>query len=241
MRRRLRCSHARVLVGRVLAVRVLMVVIVLPLVVVAGCGGGSSDATASKDSGAKGNATKGGSPPKQPDPTDACQYIVAGTESRSTPAPGDGVPYLVSAVAEPTTCYDKVSFVFDEGDSSGLPPGYTVEYRKKPFDLPPGITTSTAGFKDAEFVLYVELMPAATEDVRNPRRSVDTYLGNLRLLLPDEIQHVTIVEWVDTLPDVTPEDQTDPKVVWLIGLDEKRPFTVDFASQPPRVNVLIMN
>jgi hypothetical protein len=216
------------------ASRGIAIALSMSLIVVA-CGGGSSDTKTSERNSGKRRSTTQAS-----DPTDACKFIVAGTEKRTTPAPGDGVPYLVSAVAEPTTCYDKVSFVFDEGDSSGLPPGYTVEYRKKPFDLPPEISTTTAGFKDANFVLYVEITPAATEDLRNPRRSVDTYLGNLRLALK-KMQHVTIVEWVDKLPDLTPEDQTDQKVVWLIGLDEKRPFTVDFANQPPRVNVLIMN
>jgi hypothetical protein len=29
--------------------------------------------------------------------------------------------------------------------------------------------------------------------------------------------------------------------VWLIGLDERRPFTVDAANHPPRVTVLVMN
>jgi hypothetical protein len=226
MRRRRRRTGTRCFV-------VLSLVLSLAL---AACAGDSGSAASSSNGRSKSRRST-----TTTSPTNRCKFIVAGTDGRTRKAPGDGVPYLTSATAEATTCYDKVSFVFDPGGSSGLPPGYTVEYRKKPFGLPPGISTSTAGFKLAKFVLYVELMPAATKDVRNPRRPVDTYLGNLRLLLPKQIRHVNIVEWVDKLPDLTPEDQTDQKIVWLIGLDEKRPFTVDFASQPPRVNVLIMH
>jgi hypothetical protein len=228
MRRRGRSTGSRSRVALVLA---------LALALVSACGGGASSdakATAKKPSASRRSVTT------TTDPKASCKFIVAGTEKRTTPAPGDGVPYLLSATAAPTTCYDKVSFVFDPGDSSGLPPGYTVEYRKKPFGLPAGITTTAAGFKDAKAILYVEIKPASTEDDRNPKRPITTYLGNLRLQLK-KMQHVTLVEWVQKLPDLTPEDQTDQQVVWLIGLDEKRPFTVDFANQPPRVNVLIMN
>ena len=82
-------------------------------------------------------------------------------------------------------------------------------------------------------MLYIEFTPAATTDGRNPGAFRDTYQGNLRLTFDaDAMHHTTIVEWIDRDPDVTPEIPTDNKVVWLIGLDEKRPFTVDAASQP---------
>jgi hypothetical protein len=59
------------------------------------------------------------------------------------------------------------------------------------------------------------------------------------------------VEWVQKLPETLPSAATTTtvagaaapvqRVVWLIGLDAKRPFTVDYASDPePHVNVLIM-
>jgi hypothetical protein len=221
-------------------VAALTLVLSLSVSVLAACGGSSSDANASNE---KQPDKRRSITANAADPRDACEFIVAGTAKRSISAPGDGLPYLIDADAEPTPCYDKVTFLFDPGGGEDLPPGYTVEYRKKPFDLPPGISTSTAGFKDAKFVLYVEITPASTTDVRNPRVKKDTYLGNLRLLLPDEIEHVNIVEWVDEVDkvDPTPDDQTDGRIVWLIGLDEKRPFTVDFANQPPRVSVLIMH
>ena len=186
-----------------------------------------------------------------------CKYIVAGTEKRATPPAADlPTEYLTNAVAEPFVCYDKVTFTFDKGDGTGLPPAYTVEYRKQPFGLKgpdgKGINTSVASFKQAKAVLYVEMVPASTQDQRNPRRFIDTYPGNLRLLLHG-MRHVVMVEWVQKLPESLPSATTTTtavgatavppvqRVVWLIGLDAKRRFTVDYASDPePHVNVLIM-
>jgi hypothetical protein len=188
-----------------------------------------------------------------------CQYIVASEQKRITRvAPDLPTEYLTSAVAEPFTCYDKVTFTFDKGDGPGLPPAYHVEYRKKPFGLidPDGkpTATTTGGFKEAKYVLYVEMTPTSTQDQRTGKHLKNpTYAGNLRLLLPKEIKHVVIVEWIQTLPESKPPVSTTttlagavPKpvvqrVVWLIGLDAKRPFTVDYASQPvPHVSVYVM-
>ena len=188
-----------------------------------------------------------------------CKYIVAATQRRFTFASSDfPTEYLTSAVAEPFTCYDKVTFTFDKGDGSGLPPAYLVEYRKKPFGLlgpdGKGIITSVGSFKQAKSVLYVEMIPTATKDPNNPRRfpATGSYPGNLRLLLKG-MKHVVMVEWVDKLPETLPAAATTTtvagatvpppvqRIVWLIGLDAKRPFTVDYASDPqPHINVLIM-
>ncbi len=229
-----------------------------------------------------------------------CQYIVAGTEPRSTAA-GDTLQYLTSAVAEPTTCYDKVTFGFDQGGGPDLPPGYTVEYKKPPFVE--GITSSTEGFKDAKYVLYVELRPVSTKDTRTVGRGITTYKGNLRLALQG-LKHTVIVEWIDKAPPsvpavgtatttststttttittapssktggkaggkgttkgttttvpaptttttiapvgptttttLAPNDPATARVVWLIGLDSKRPFTVDASNQPPKISIIIM-
>jgi hypothetical protein len=260
------------------------------------CSGSGSDASTSATTVARPDTRELGGP--------GCQYIVAGTESRSTPA-GDTLQYLTSAVAEPTQCYDKITFEFDAGDGPDLPPGYTVEYRKPPFIE--GIKSSTEGFDDAKYVLYVELRPVSTEDTRTSGRGVTTYKGNLRLaFVPDKpgqpgMVHTTIVEWLDKAPPsvpgkstatttsstttstttttkpgtkratsgkksgsttsstaapttttvapvgptttttLPPNDPATSRVVWLIGLDSKRPFTVDASNQPPRISVLIMH
>jgi hypothetical protein len=273
--------------------RVRALAVGMVVVTVAACsGGGSGASSATKHSTTSTTNIDFG-----------CRYIVASTGGRST-IPGTDLDYLVNAVATPTACYDQISFTFDRGNGSDLPPSYTVEYRKAPFGLE-GISTTTSGFEPAKFVLYVEFRPTSTVDLR-AGRNVQMYKGNLRLQLVG-MRHANIVEWIRDLvpapadrpgtyqaecakgatgastgastgaPTTTtpkPTTTTKPKssksssassttttvppttsttsfgttidvaqqrVVWLIGLDACRPFTVDAANQPPRVNILIMN
>jgi hypothetical protein len=228
--------------------RVAPLAVVVALAAMSACASSADDQSTAR----KGSAKRHAVPTRLTADNPGCQYIVTGTEKRST-TPSTDLEYMTGAVAEPAACYDKVTFEFDKGDGAGLPPGYTVEYRKKPFGLtgPDGkaIATSTGGFKEVKAVLYVEMQPTSTQDHRNPRRSIDTYPGNLRLLLKG-MKHVVIVEWVQKLPESLPSPTTTTssaapvvqRVVWLIGLDQKRPFTVDYASEPnPHVSVLIMH
>jgi hypothetical protein len=244
-----------------------LIALVLVVVAAGACGGGSSGSssttstsgkTSSKQSSGKGSG-KGSSKPTTTSTTrnplavegnngPGCRFIVAGTAKRfEQPEPNAVVQYLTDAVATPTGCYDKVTFTFDKGDADGLQaPGYLVEYRKKPYGLVgvdgKPLNTSTAGFRDAKAVLYVEMTPAATMDLRNPGRPITTWNRFLRLPFK-HMKHVVIVEWPQKLPpDATPTDPNDDKVIWLIGLDKKRPFTVDYATQPvPHISVLIMH
>jgi hypothetical protein len=209
-----------------------LVVVVALVAAAAACGGGGGSSSASG-----GDKTPAQSPGDRTIRGPACEFIVAGTERRFT-RPLENTAFLEAAVAEPTTCYDKITFAFNSGDGPDLPPGYNVEYREPPFDYE-GVPNSTAGFDDAKAVLVVEFQPASTTDARNPARPIETYKGNLRLGLVD-MEHTVIVEWLSKLEDLTPETPADNKVVWLIGLDRKMPFTVDAANQPPRVSVLIM-
>ena len=277
--------------------RSVTLVLVVTLVAACSSGGGSGGSGSSSVSHtATTNSTTTADP--------GCKYIVASTGSRYTPQ-GTNLEYLVNAVAEPTACYDKVTFTFDRGNGDDLPPGYTVEYRAAPFGLE-GVASSTAGFKDAKVVLYVEFRPTSTVDLRTGR-SKQMYNGNLRLLL-NGMRHTVIVEWLkDLAPSPEPAsvtaatlgtaggsacnekasssttssapsststttttkpkskstttsssttttaplpttstsvgtiDVSQQRVVWLIGLDECRPFTVDAANQPPRVTIAIMN
>jgi hypothetical protein len=185
---------------------------------------------------------------------------------------------LTSPTAKSFACYDRVSFTFSAQDDKAPPttaaadsssstcaPGYKVEYRKAPFGLLKAdnkpVNTSTAGFKEANAVLYVEMTPAIALSTY-PSHPDLAYPGNLRLVFKQsEVHHLRIVEWVKnlpegestsapttTLPGVAPLPQ---RVVWLIGLDRKRPFTTDCASGAPpdetcalsscsHINVLIM-
>jgi hypothetical protein len=166
-----------------------------------------------------------------------CEHIVASMGKRFR-RPSKNLIYMVDAVAEPTACYDKITFVFDPGDFPDLPPGYIVEYRKPPFVE--GITTTTEGFKQAKAVLYIEMQATSDVDRRFAGSGRQTYKGNQRLSL-EGMKHTVIVEWVKDYEDTTPDDPTDDKLIWVIGLDKKVPFTVDSANQPPRVSVLVMH
>jgi hypothetical protein len=203
--------------------------VVMLLVVAAACSGESNDASTSK-------TPKPTAVHKSKGP--GCQYLVAAEGKRQTPS-SDGLEYLKDAVATHTPCYDKISFVFDQGSSTtDLAPGYTVEYRKPPFA--PNFHSTTEGFKPATAILYVEFRFASDFDGRRAGSGVQTYKGNQRLRLGRGIHHTVIVEWLKDLKDPTPENPLDNKIVWLIGLDGKRRFTVDGASTPPHVNILIM-
>ncbi len=256
-----------------------LVVLVVTLATACSSGGGSAS------SGSTTTTTRASK-----DDGNTCRFIVAATGRRFRQAPAD-LQYLQTATAEPTECYDKITFTFDHGDGPNLPPGYIVEYREPPFIE--GLRSSAEGFPDAKAILYVEFRPASTSDRRFAGRATQTYKGNLRLQFPSiapfsqgGMGHTVIVEWLDKAPPSLPEplvpqgtttttqaqksattttsappvastaptattttvppvefvpnDPAVTRVVWLIGLDAKRPFTVDAANQPSRVSILIM-
>jgi hypothetical protein len=154
-----------------------------------------------------------------------CEFLVAREAKRSIPPPKD-LLFLTDAVATPQPCYDKITFTF-QSTGADLPPGYDVEYQKPPFTEGPNkspVETLGSAF------LMVTFKPAASSDGRDPARPKQTYLGNLRLALSPDMHHTCIVRHMeDGLGTVN----------WLIGLDTKRPFTVDAYNNPPRVDVLI--
>lgn len=234
--------------------------VAISLVALVSCGGGSSDSSSSGKSNSKNNDDTTeitGISSKDP----GCRYIVAGTATRAT-NPGAVLQYLTNPIPSSTDCYDQVSFTFGfdddivatttttiEGDAttaSTCAPGYTVEYRKAPFGLKRGddsnVNTSTGSYDDAKAVLYVEMTPAISLS-EFPAKPELAYPGPLRLQFKEsEVHHLRIVEWVKTLPE---GEQTSapvttvpgviavpPRVVWLIGIDRKRPFTTDCAPGP---------
>ena len=154
-----------------------------------------------------------------------CKNVVMSEEDRTT-SPPEHLVLLTDAYAVAEPCWDKIVFTF-EPTGADMPPGYSVGYRKGPFtEGPEGqFTVETLG----DAFLFVTFTPAAATDGTDPNRPLQTYKGNLRLLLKD-MHHTEIVrKLIDG----------DGTVMWLIGLDEKRPFTVDGANQPPRVSIYI--
>jgi hypothetical protein len=142
-----------------------------------------------------------------------CKNIVTSRDKRVT-TPPEHMVLLIDAVAVAEPCWDKITFTF-KPTGANVPPGYTIEYRDPPFvEGDEGqYTVETLG---TAFV-YITFAPASETDWTSgqPRQ---TYRGNLRLRLED--MHFTeIVRKIMDNPDGTQS--------WLIGLSEKRPFTVD--------------
>jgi hypothetical protein len=147
-----------------------------------------------------------------------CNNIVASRDKRVTPTP-EHMVLLVDAVAVAEPCGDEITFTF-RPTGANAPPGYTIEYRDPPFvEGDEGqYTVETLG----DAFLYITFAPASETDYTSgqPRQ---TYPGNLRLRLED-MHYTQIVRKIMDNPDGTQS--------WLIGLSEKRPFTVDATTVP---------
>jgi hypothetical protein len=154
----------------------------------------------------------------------ACPNFRGSTTSLSSQgAVGPG--FLVDATAQGLDCLDKVSFVFDP--AGGLPPGYTVGYQD--VATTPLTDCGTPISLPGNAFLVVKIQPAASNDPARPEGDQQTYRGNLRLSYEGE-HHLQIVQKTC---------DSDGAVNWIIGLDSVRPFVVDRAQDPSRVNVLI--
>ena len=161
-----------------------------------------------------------------------CQFIVASEAKRQTVPIINQAVFLDNAGAVPTVCYDDITFSFAPGGDGDLPPAYTVQY--VPLNAPEVASTSAASLTGVKAVLEVVIHPASETNAGNL-----TYKGNLRLAL-QTMNHTLIVEYLNNFPQPSP-DPNQSQVVWLIGLDAKRPITTDAANGPPRVSVLVMN
>jgi hypothetical protein len=159
-----------------------------------------------------------------------CKNIVTSREKRET-TPPDQMVLLTDASVAPEACWDRVTFTFVP-TGANLPPGYTIEYRDPPF------TEGDEGQFPVETLgdafLYLTFAPASQTDLSSGRE-VQTYKGPIRLLFHDT-SHIVLVR---KLKDFSNGTQS-----WIIGLDEKRPFTVDAvadsAKHESRVSVYIL-
>jgi hypothetical protein len=152
-----------------------------------------------------------------------CDNVVMSEEKRLT-TPPEHLVVLTDAYAVAEPCWDKIVFTL-EPTGADMPPGYEIGYEKGPF------TEGDAGQYTVETLgdafLSLTLTPASQYDLDGKQ----VYKGNLRLTLKD-MHHTEIVRKIL-------ENDGENKVRWLIGLDTKRPFTVDAANKPPRVTVYI--
>jgi hypothetical protein len=179
------------------------------------CSAGTDDAAAPASTTLPGAAV--------PDP--ACAPF-RGTEGPLTSSGERPEALLVDAFVEQVGCLDRVTFEFESlGD--GTPPRYTVGYR----DLEQDPLLDAGGQPvawPASTALVVAMSPARSTDPRVEDQP-PTYSGNLRLAY-GATHHIQIVQKLD---------DADGAVRWAIGLDTVRPFIVDSAVGPTRVNVYI--
>jgi hypothetical protein len=159
-----------------------------------------------------------------------CNNIVTSREKRQT-TPPEQMVLLVDASVAPESCFDRITFTFVPTGANN-PPGYTIEYRDPPF------TEGDEGQFPVETLgeafLYLTFAPASQTDF-NSGREVQTYKGPIRLLFQGT-SHIVLVR---KLKDFSNGTQS-----WIIGLDEKRPFTVDgvadSAKNQSRVSLYIL-
>jgi hypothetical protein len=159
-----------------------------------------------------------------------CDNIVTSRDKRVT-APPEHMVLLVDAYAVAEPCWDRITFTFTP-TGANMPPGYTIEYQDGPFREgdEDQFTVETLG----SAYLFITFAPASETDYTSGRPR-QTYSGNLRLRLED-MHDTEIVRKLMDKPDGTQS--------WLIGLTDKRPFTVDAvadsANRVSRVSVYVM-
>ena len=159
-----------------------------------------------------------------------CNNIVTSREKRQTSAP-EHMVLLTDASVAAEACWDRITFTFVP---TGLnrPPGYTIEYREPPFVEGDQGQYPVEALGNAFLVL--KFAPASQTDF-NSGRPEQTYKGPIRLLFHDT-HHIQLVRKLIDSPDGTQR--------WVVGLDEKRPFTVDAvadsAKHESRVSVYVL-
>jgi hypothetical protein len=137
--------------------------------------------------------------------------------------------FLVDArVTRLDECADQVIWEF-RADGRQLPPGYTVEYAPGPFsDFTSGDEFEPGG----DAYLVVRFPRVGTVELTGPEGAQDfetTYNGR-ESIDPSGMNHLQEARIVQG-----PEGVTQ----WVVGLDSKRPFSVDASTGPPKVVLTI--
>jgi len=126
-------------------------------------------------------------------------------------------------VARVDDCIDSVTMTFR--DDLNEAPGFTLGYRNGPFsEAGSGAPIRMRG----RAFLVLRLEPAATFDFSDDSGG-RTYDGR-RSLRPRRTNHVEHLRLYDDFEGV---------VGWIIGLDSRRPFTVETGTAPPSLTISI--
>ena len=185
--------------------------VALVLMVAAACTGTSDDA-AESESTVPGTAGTSG---------ECLDH--SSTVRRHTPAGNENVYLLDAVVSDPQGCVDVVTFEF-RSDGRQLPPGYSVEYEEGPFrDFTSGDEFEPAGnaFLVLRFAKTGVFAPAPMPgDEPEP-----TYTGR-ESIAPSGMNHLQEARIIQA------SEEDEGLIVWVIGLDSKRPFNIDGSTLP---------
>jgi hypothetical protein len=193
-----------------LAARAIPVLLVVS-VVAAGCGANSSSRSTPRSATSRPSS----SPGVQANPCG----LRASTVGRET-EPGPGVSLLETAEVSNAQCTDDVRFTFISSDVN-LPPRYVAEYQDGPF-----INFSQPAPAKIGGTVYLVIR---FEQATSLFAGKTTYRSR-ESITPSGMHHLKEVRLV-----AAPENT----VLFVIGLDEKRPFVIDGAASPPHVLVRI--
>jgi hypothetical protein len=150
--------------------------------------------------------------------TGSCSLPGADTSSKTTTSATE-VALLTAVRTGSQPCADRVVFDF----RGTAPPGYVVEYQPGPFTF--GESGEPLTIAGSAFLL-VRLEPASGVDLMDPS-ATPTYDG------PASITPTGLagVKEIRRLSDF------EAQMIWVIGLDAVRPFTVATLTDPSRVYV----
>jgi len=148
--------------------------------------------------------------------TGSCSVPGADTATKATTIEGE-VALLTAVRTGAQPCADRVVFDF----RGPTPPGYVVEYQPGPFTF--GESGEPLAIAGRAF-LVVRLEPASGVDLTDPA-AAPTYDGPASIT-PTGLAHVAEIRRLSDF---------EAQMVWVIGLDTVRPFTVDTLTAPSRV------
>jgi hypothetical protein len=189
-----------------------LVAVLLVSSLLAGCAGDDEPQVSSQ-------TTTTGAPADTTTTTAACSTSGVNTDLKT--ANGDGTVALLTDVRTGRQpCADRVVFDF----RAGTRPSYTVEYQTGPtFAL--GESDQTINVEGSAF-LVVRFEPGSGVDLSGPQ-FVETYTGP-ESIHPTGLTHVQEIRRIEDFEAV---------LIWVIGLDATRPFSVGVLDGPPRVYV----
>jgi hypothetical protein len=186
------------------------VAVALLAVLLASCGGDGAKVSTGGTTTSSSEATTTTSGP--------CSLAGASTDAKTGTGP-DTVSLHIDLRTGREVCADRVVFEFRDGAA----PASTVEYRSGPFTLgESGLPLTVQGSS----FLVVTFPHASGVDLTDPS-APQTYTGP-ESISPSGLTHVREVRRLEDFEAV---------LVWVIGLDSTRPFTVGTLTGPPRVYI----